>query len=58
MLKMTNDSVNKKQDYESRYSEREANQLAQQQAEQEEKRKLQAMQNRVRQERRSRSTSK
>ena len=30
-----NDSVNKKQDYESRYSEREANQLAQQQAEQE-----------------------
>ena len=52
-----NDSVNKKQDYESRYSEREANQLAQQQAEQEEKRKLQAMQNRVRQERRSRSTS-
>ena len=34
-----NDSVNKKQDYESRYSEREANQLAQQQAEQEEKRK-------------------
>ena len=52
-----NDSVNKKQDYESRYSEREANQLAQQQAEQEEKRKLQAMQNRVRQERRSRSSS-
>lgn len=52
-----NDSVNKKQDYESRYSEREANQLAQQQAEQEEKRKLQAMQNRVRQERSSRSSS-
>lgn len=52
-----NDSVNKKQDYESRYSEREANQVAQQQAEQEEKRKLQAMQNRVRQERRSRSSS-
>ena len=52
-----NDSVNKKQDYESRYSEREANQLAQQQAEQEEKRKLQAMQNRVRQERRNHSSS-
>ena len=52
-----NDSVNKKQDYESRYSEREANQVAQQQAEQEEKRKLQAMQNRVRQERKNRSTS-
>ena len=52
-----NDSVNKKEDYESRYSDREANQVAQQQAEQEEKRKLQAMQNRVRQERRNRSTS-
>ncbi len=52
-----NDSVKKKQDYESRYSDREANQVAQQQAEQEEKRKLQAMQNRVRQERKSRSSS-
>lgn len=52
-----NDSVNKKKDYESRYSDREANQVAQQQAEQEEKRKLEAMQNRVRQERKSRPSS-
>ena len=52
-----NDSVNKKKDYESRYSDREANQVAQQQAEQEEKRKLEAMQNRVRQERKNQPSS-
>ena len=41
-----NDSVNKKQDYESKYNEEEAKKVKQQQAE--EKRKLQEMQERVR----------
>lgn len=44
-----NDSVNKKQDYESKYNEEEAKKVKQQQAE--EKRKLQEMQERVRQNR-------
>lgn len=51
------DSVNKKEDYESRYSDAEANRVAQQQAEQEEKKKLQAMQDKVRTNRRNKSTS-
>lgn len=51
------DSLNKKEDYESRYNDREASIVSQQQAEQEEKKKLREMQNRVRQERRSRSSS-
>lgn len=51
------DSVNKKEGYESRYSEAEANRVAQQQAEQEEKKKLQAMQDKVRTNRRGTRTS-
>ena len=53
-----NDSVNKKKDYESRYSDKEADLVArQQQAEQEEKQKLKEMQERVRKERKDRSNS-
>lgn len=53
-----NDSVNKKKDYESRYSDKEADMVArQQQAEQEEKQKLKEMQERVRKERKDHSNS-
>lgn len=48
-----NDSVNKKQDYDSKYSEEEAKKVRAQQAE--EKRKLQEMQNRVRESKANRS---
>lgn len=51
------DSVNKKEDYESRYNQKEADMVNQQQAEAEEKKKLREMQNRVRQERKSSSSN-
>lgn len=47
------DSVNKKEEYDSRYSDQEAERVARQQAAEEEKRKLREMQNRVRQERKN-----
>ena len=51
------DSINKKEDYESRYNQKEADMVNQQQAEAEEKKKLREMQNRVRQERKSSSSN-
>lgn len=47
------DSVNKKEDYDSRYSGSEAERVAKQNADEEERRKLRQMQNRVRQERKN-----
>lgn len=51
------DSLNKKEEYESRYNNQEADIVKRQQADMEEKKKLREMQERVRQERKNRSSS-